>query len=361
MTGDPCVIAGLAALIAFFGENKYPLICLSNLVIGGAGAWFISRSSYRVRLLDVPDTRSSHRVVTPKGGGMGILAAFVLTAMILRIPTTFVFSALLVSLVSFYGDSRDLSARFRLIIHFAAAFLLIFPFLYIAAIMSVQAHQFVLLPFLLAVPYLLFIVGTANFYNFLDGIDGIAGITGVVGFGLLYFYMSPDPLFTEQLSFRFSILALSLVFSCLGFLPFNLPRAKVFMGDVGSVLLGFVFAGMVVKFSQNILDFICMASFLFPFFADELTTMFVRLGRREKLTQPHRRHFYQLLANERQIAHWKISLGYGIVQLLIGLSVLWAKPFGLPPVLLLLGLYFLIFVCLNIQIRKKMSPSTGQP
>jgi Fuc2NAc and GlcNAc transferase len=353
MTGDPGVISGLAALIAFFVEYKYPLICFSNLVIGGAGAWFISRSSYRVRLLDVPDGRSSHRVVTPKGGGIGILAAFVLTAMILRIPTAFVFSALLVSLVSLYGDSRDLSARFRLIIHFSAAFLLIFPSLYMAAIMSVQAHQLIPLPFLLAVPYLLFIVGTANFYNFMDGIDGIAGITGVVGFGLLYFYMSHDPLFTQQLPF--SILALSLAFSCLGFLPFNLPRAKVFMGDVSSVLLGFVFAGMVVKFSQNLLDFICMTSFLFPFFADELTTILVRLGRREKLTQPHRRHFYQLLANERQIAHWKISLGYGIVQLFIGLSVLRAKPFGLLPVLLLLGLYFLIFVCLNIHIRKKMS------
>jgi Fuc2NAc and GlcNAc transferase len=133
------------------------------------------------------------------------------------------------------------------------------------------------------------------------------------------------------------------------------------MGDVGSVLLGFVFAGMVVKFSHSLLDFICMASFLFLFFADELTTMFVRLSRRERLTQPHRRHFYQLLANERQIAHWKISLAYGFVQLLIGVSVLWAKPFGLPPVLFLLGLYFFIFVCLNIHIRKEMSRLTAQP
>ncbi|HSW40648.1 MAG TPA: hypothetical protein VLL97_14280, partial [Acidobacteriota bacterium] len=72
-------------------------------------------------------------------------------------------------------------------------------------------------------------------------------------------------------------------------------------------------------------------------------------------------HFYQLLANERQIAHWKISFGYGTVQLFIGLSVLGAKPFGLPTVLILLGLYFVIFVCLNIRVRKKMSSATGQP
>jgi Fuc2NAc and GlcNAc transferase len=90
------------------------------------------------------------------------------------------------------------------------------------------------------------------------------------------------------------------------------------MGDVGSILLGAVFAGLVYLASRTLLDFLCMASFLFPFYVDELTKMIVRLRVGENLTQPHRRHIYQLLANERQIPHWRVSAGYGFFQLLVG-------------------------------------------
>ena len=100
------------------------------------------------------------------------------------------------------------------------------------------------------------------------------------------------------------------------------------MGDVGSILLGFVFAGMVVWLSRSLLDFICLAAFLFPLYADELTTMIARIKNGENLTRPHRRHLYQLLANEGNISHWKVAVGYGLVQLVVGMSVLIVKPFG---------------------------------
>ena len=113
------------------------------------------------------------------------------------------------------------------------------------------------------------------------------------------------------------------------------------MGDIGSILLGFVFAEMVVVFSTNFLDFICLASFLFPFYADELTTMYVRLKGHENLTQPHRRHLYQLLANELAIPHWKISVGYGLMQFVVGASVIFLKPLGLVVLVLPLRQIFL--------------------
>jgi len=78
----------------------------------------------------------------------------------------------------------------------------------------------------------IFVVGTANFYNFMDGINGIAGITGIVGFGLIAFYTS-----NSGYSTILSTLAICMSLSCVGFLPFNVPKAKVFMGDVGSILL----------------------------------------------------------------------------------------------------------------------------
>ena len=100
------------------------------------------------------------------------------------------------------------------------------------------------------------------------------------------------------------------------------------MGDVGSILLGFVFAGLVVTLSRNYLEMVCFAALLFPFYADELTTMAVRLRDRENLTQSHRRHLYQLLVNEFGIAHWKISAAYGVAQLAVGAGVLIAYPYG---------------------------------
>ena len=143
----------------------------------------------------------------------------------------------------------------------------------------------------------------------MDGINGIAGITGIVGFGLLAFSA-----FLSGSDSSFVTLAICMSLSCLGFLPFNMPRARVFMGDVGSILLGFVFAGMVIWLSRNLLDFICLSAFLFPFYADEFTTMAVRIRDGENLTHPHRRHLYQLLTNEKGISHWKISVGYGLAQ-----------------------------------------------
>ena len=148
--------------------------------------------------------------------------------------------------------------------------------------------------------------------------------------------------------------------SCLGFLPFNLPRARVFIGDVGSIVLGGVFAGLVYLSSHTLLDFLCMTSFLFPFYVDELTTMFVRLRDGENLTQPHRRHIYQLLANERQIPHWRISVGYGFFQLLVGVSVLISKTFGIAVVLAVLASWFVLFVLGGYYVRRQKTEDRKQ-
>ncbi len=167
--------------------------------------------------------------------------------------------------------------------------------------------------------------------------------------------------------------------ACVGFLPFNMPKARVFMGDVGSILLGFVFAGMVVWFAKSFLDFVSMAAFLFPFYMDELTTMCVRLrddllregwvpsermirmnfrrrmfGRMGRLTRPHRRHLYQLLANEMGMPHWKVSMGYGILQLVVGMGVLLLRDFGSVVVLLFLTVCFAGFVFYSFSMRKRL-------
>jgi Fuc2NAc and GlcNAc transferase len=250
-------------MLSFAGKNRYVLLLLSSIFLGWAGTWVISKSTYKVHLLDYPAERSSHEVITPKGGGMGILITFALAALVLDLPFMFVIPATLISLVSFYNDCRHLSVGHRLIIHFLAAVLLILPSLFDTAFISTS--NIPLITFFWALFYIFFIVATTNFYNFMDGINGIAGITGVISFGLIALYYNRFLHINTMPDSGYAVLSGCLAFSCLGFLPFNIPKARVFMGDVGSILLGFVFAGVIVKLSRNFLDLTSMASLSFSF------------------------------------------------------------------------------------------------
>ena len=98
---------------------------------------------------------------------------------------------------------------------------------------------------------------------------------------------------------------------------------------------------------------VCFAALLFPFYADELTTMVVRLRERENLTRSHRRHLYQLLVNEFGIVHWKISAAYAVAQLAIGAGALIAYRYGVRAVLTFLAICFAGFALLTAQVRKR--------
>jgi Fuc2NAc and GlcNAc transferase len=340
-------------MVGLVARYRIPLLFLGCAALGAAGAWLIAGMAFRERLLDTPNERSSHTIPTPRGGGVGILAAFIMAGLTLRIPTTFLFAAILISAVSFFGDYFRISVRFRLVVQCISTCILLFPLLpRLTAHFALSNFGFSPFIFFLILPLIfIFLIGTANFYNFMDGINGIAGLSGVIGFGLLglaTLYRPPPDAFRNALS----LLSICVSLACLGYLPFNMPRARVFMGDVGSILLGFVFAGLVVTLSRNYLEMVCFAALLFPFYADELTTMVVRIQDRENLTRSHRRHLYQLLVNEFGIAHGKISAAYGAVQLAVGTGVLIAYPCGVRTVLIFLTVCFIGFTLLTVHVRK---------
>ncbi|MFZ5564705.1 MAG: MraY family glycosyltransferase [Thermodesulfobacteriota bacterium] len=305
------------------------------------------RWGHRMDLLDYPNDRSSHDRATPRGAGMGLLAAFVLCALWFGAPAAFWGPAVLVAAASFQNDRRELDIRLRLVIQFSAAglflaFLPVFDFLSPFATVG------------LALFYAVFVVGTANYYNFMDGINGIAAITGIVGFGLMaaYGYGTGKPVFLWNIS-------LGMALACAGFLPFNMPRARVFMGDVGSILLGFVFACVVVLSASSPAEFIVGAGFLFPFYADELITMAERLKAGERITQAHRRHLYQVLANEYGVAHWKVSVGYGMVQLFVGLCVWMFAGFGPVHGIVAIGIFSMAWYGVDRSV-KRTTPKSSQ-
>jgi len=300
----------------------------------------MSRYAFRIGMIDLPNDRSSHALPTPRGGGMGILLAFVVASLVsgmshfLWVPTSFI------SIVSFFDDKLHLSPRTRLLFQFSAAGAALFSLLYPVPV------DF-LLKVLLLIFFMVFIVGTANFYNFMDGINGIAGLTGFVGFLLLTVHAHG----IGNSSYAPVLLAVS--FACLGFLPFNIPSARVFMGDVGSILLGFFFALSVIMLASSITEFLALAGCLFPFYADTLATLYVRWRSGERLSQAHRRHLYQLLANQMGLPHWKVSLGYASLQTVVGFFCLKLSAVGVLPLCLFLGTIFIIWCLLMSYVRRR--------
>lgn len=312
---------------------------LLGLFLGAVGAWFMSRYGFLLGVVDIPNRRSSHSSPTPRGGGIGLLLTFFMASVVFaNAPVSLWLPATCLALVSLFDDRLDLSPTTRLIFQFGAA----------AAVVLPGGFNEFSYPALLLVPFwLVFIVGTANFYNFMDGINGIAGITGMVGFGLAATFTGMGDANSTLIS-----LLLAMSAACAGFLPFNLPRARVFMGDVGSILLGFVFAGTTFIVAHDLAGLLCFLTFMLPFYADALTTLVVRWQDGENLSHAHRRHLYQVLANEYGLPHWLVAGGYGFIQLLIGTTMLWAWSRGLWLQVVLLTLYSLLFSAFTWWVRK---------
>ena len=158
---------------------------------------------------------------------------------------------MLLSLLSFFDDKLNLTPRARLVFQFAAALVIVvFNLPGISLRVPFCTHldiRSLIFSCLLVLLISVFIVSTANFYNFMDGINGIAGITGVAGVRTARSFCGLNANTTGL-----TLSAVCASVACLGFLPLNIPMARVFMGDVGSILLGFVFAAYVITLSHNL-------------------------------------------------------------------------------------------------------------
>ncbi|HEX8966506.1 MAG TPA: glycosyltransferase family 4 protein [Chloroflexota bacterium] len=263
------------------------------------------------RALDVPNQRSSHSRPTPRGGGLVIVVGF-LAGLSLWLAgggslspraLGWLAGALLVAAVSFVDDLRPLPAAPRLITHLAAAALL--------TLAGVQQRE---LPLLVALPLAFaFVVTLTNVYNFMDGIDALAASQAIVaGAGLaIAGLVVVNPLVAVGGSL--------LMAATLGFVPYNLPPARLFMGDVGSTFLGFSFAGLSLLGNIGVgggrlpLEFGIVI--LAPFVFDSLVTLARRVLRGERWYAAHRSHYYQRLV--------RCGLSHGqVTSLYAGLGVI---------------------------------------
>lgn len=286
-------------------------------VVGFVSAFLIARYGFRIGLADVPNERSSHIRPVPRGGGVGIPLAALLAMWAWRGHVDpFLIAALAVSFLAFLTDFHELSVKLRFLIQFALAAALIWLYKYDWLAMMGRHHG-VVISLAAAVVLVLFIVAGTNFFNFMDGINGIAGFQGVVSFGFLGFFA----LYVKGAE-DVALLAFAVSAAAIGFLFLNFPRARVFMGDVGSIFLGFLFCALVVLMFADIKEFLVLALFNGLFYVDCVSTVLLRLYRRENVFQAHRKHLYQELVHQSGWPHYKVTLTYAVAQILVGAGTL---------------------------------------
>ncbi|RDC54252.1 UDP-GlcNAc--UDP-phosphate GlcNAc-1-phosphate transferase [Pedobacter chinensis] len=270
--------------------------------------YFKIASHYNI--IDKPNFRSSHSNITIRGGGIifaiGMLIYFV--AFGFSYPY-FILGLLIISAVSFVDDIKPVSNKLRIICHFFAVLLLFF-----------QTGMLDLPIYLVALSFVI-VIGIINAINFMDGINGLTGIYAFVTLITLYYlnnYIDTD--------FVANDLIIVAILSVIVFLFFNLRiKAKSFAGDVGSVGIAFILVfliGSLIIMSQN-LNYLLL---LLLYGLDSITTIVFRLMRKENIFSAHRSHFYQFLANEKNIPHPLVAIGYAIVQLLFNGALIIVKP-----------------------------------
>lgn len=293
-------------------------VLLSLLLTGALRRYALAR-----RLLDLPNARSSHTVPTPRGGGVAIVLTFLLGLPFLlwadvmnwRETLGLGGAGALVALVGFVDDHRHIAARWRLLVHFAAVAWALFWMGGLPALPPFGAAAGV--DWLAYVAAALYLVWLLNLYNFMDGIDGLAGVEAVsvcLGGALLYWLTALGD------GWGAPMLLLAAV---AGFLCWNFPRARIFMGDAGSGFLGLMLGLLSIQAAWVSLSFFWAWLILLGVFTVDATlTLLRRLVRRQRLYEAHRSHAYQY-ASRKVGAHWPVTLAAGAINLL------WLLPLSL--------------------------------
>lgn len=294
------------------------VLVLSLLLTGGLRRYALARS-----IMDIPNARSSHTAPTPRGGGVAIVLTFLMTLPVMTMADALawpVMWALLgagawIAMIGFLDDQGHIAAHWRLLAHFAgAAWVLAWlgglPPL---TLFGVQI-DFGWLGYALAALYLVWLL---NLYNFMDGIDGIAtieAITVCLSGALLYLLIGKASL---------ALLPLLLAAAAGGFLFWNFPPARIFMGDAGSGFLGITIGILSLQAAWEAPQLLWSWLILLGVFVVDATwTLFRRLLRGDKVYEAHRSHAYQYAARHFG-KHRPVTLTVAAINLI------WLLPLAL--------------------------------
>jgi len=312
------------------------MIYILLLILSFILTYQIKNYAIKKSLVDIPNDRSSHTTPTPHGGGIAIAISWFLGISYLfyfdDIDSSLYYSLMvgvIISSVSYLDDLFELSAKLRLLVQ---AFVAMLGLYFIGGLDSVDFGLFTISNQILTTLFAFFmIVWFINLYNFLDGIDGYAGSEAVF-LGLVGFILFNDSLF------------LVLVFSVLGFLVWNWHKAKIFMGDVGSTLLGYNVAIFTIYYTnQNSMNLWAWVILFGIFWFDATLTLFRRYKNGEKLSQAHRKHLYQR-AVQSGLAHDRVVIYSIFINIVLFFFVYFIANIFLALILSMIFLYFIVRV-----------------
>jgi UDP-N-acetylmuramyl pentapeptide phosphotransferase/UDP-N-acetylglucosamine-1-phosphate transferase len=288
-------------------------------------------------LFDIPNERSLHDKPTPKGGGAAIvltwyigISIFCFYGIIERGLYFALMTGIMLAIISLIDDIKGLKPYIRLVVHFLTA---------ISAFYFLNGLRPLVLPGIQFnynfIVYPIAIIGMVwfiNLFNFMDGVDGFASVE-VITICLVLFVMS------------WNITTLLLISCISGFLFWNWPKAKIFMGDVGSTQLGFIVVVLGIYFHNtykfSILNWIMLSS---PFWFDATLTLYRRWRKGEKLSEAHRKHVYQRIV-QSGFSHLKVNMWLVAINCFVLVMILIYREFKflqIPLFFLTLFLYYRI-------------------
>lgn len=296
------------------------------------------RVADKFNIIDKPNMRSSHTSITLRGGGIVFLfGAWLYAAFFGLSYGWFLLGLTFISLVSFVDDIHSLPDSVRLVVQFVAMFLMFYQF----GILNWHDWWVVIVALIVC-------VGIINAYNFMDGINGITG-----GYSLAV--LAPLMFLNSQYSFIDMSFLYVVGLSVLVFCFFNFrKKAKCFAGDVGSITMAFILLFALGKLILLTEDF-AYINFLAVYGADTILTICHRIQLHENLGEAHRKHAFQIMANELRIPHVEVSLLYMAIQLAISFGMIFCPInhyiyLGITIVVLLTA--YLLFMKKNYHLHE---------
>ena len=289
---------------------------------------FYFKIADKCNIIDKPNERSSHTRITLRGGGIifyfGALAYFLTSGW--EYPC-FMLALTLVTFISFVDDVKSISQLTRLFFHFSAMALMFYQW----GLFSLSWWWLVLA--------LIVCTGIINAYNFLDGINGITGGYSLVVLAALAYINQEIVPFVEK-DFIYTVICSVLVFCFFNFRK----KAKCFAGDVGAVSIAFIVLFLIGKLVIRTGDFSWMV-LLAVYGVDSVLTIIHRLMLHENIGLPHRKHMYQIMANELKVPHVIVSSIYMGVQTAIIVGYIICLNYGYWYLLCVILLLSLIYIC----------------
>lgn len=294
----------------------------------------------RFNIVDIPNSRSSHKEPIIRGGGIIFYLASFLFFVLFEQQYIYYFLGLtFIAIISFLDDLYSLGTKVRFLIQLVAI-----------ALTMWEIHLFDS-PFYLVIPVIILSVGYLNIYNFMDGINGI---TGIYSLSILIAILHVNKYYVPN--FVDINLIYLMIISIMIFAFFNFrKKAKVFAGDVGSITIGLTVIFLLAKVIYETQNGI-YALFGIVYAIDGGLTLIERLViRNENIFKPHRRHLYQIMVDSKKFGHITTSIIYGILQLAIcALVIVMGQRLSNQYQLLFFGLLLLSLTIIYIAVKRSL-------